>query len=302
MWNVEPKAMSEFKYACPVCGQHIKCDATQSGSVMECPTCLQKIIAPQAPASPDQKFILSGKKVSEPPKTRVVPASPFAPTPAPRGFPLAAVALVVLIVCTAAATTVLIIKRSKSTGHPAPPPPPAVAQEPPGQPVPEPVAETPSVVIPHASDTNWTLSLDTVTFPDTPAAGRIHGQDFLCERASLQGGALTLRQGTKGPLEFALIINFTGARPETLADRNINIPPNAPVAAHVTLRWTAAGQVVKDNLDTGYALRIQFGALNNNRLPGKIYFCAPDDTKSYVAGAFTAEVRKLRAPKPKPAN
>jgi DNA-directed RNA polymerase subunit RPC12/RpoP len=59
------RSMSEFKYACPVCGQHIKCDSSQAGSVMECPTCFQKITVPQAPATADQKFILTGTKVSE---------------------------------------------------------------------------------------------------------------------------------------------------------------------------------------------------------------------------------------------
>lgn len=51
--------MSEFKFACPVCGQHMMCDTSQGGSIMECPTCFQKIVAPQAPA-PDAKFILTG--------------------------------------------------------------------------------------------------------------------------------------------------------------------------------------------------------------------------------------------------
>ena len=54
--------MSEFKYACPVCGQHIKCDSSQSGTQMECPTCFQKIIVPQAPTD-EQKLILTGTKV-----------------------------------------------------------------------------------------------------------------------------------------------------------------------------------------------------------------------------------------------
>ena len=56
--------MSEFKFACPVCGQHMLCDAEHGGAVMECPTCFQKIVAPQAPGS-DSKFILTGTKVSE---------------------------------------------------------------------------------------------------------------------------------------------------------------------------------------------------------------------------------------------
>jgi hypothetical protein len=60
-----PSAMSEFKFACPVCGQHMRCDTSQAGTVMECPTCFQKITAPQAPADSDQKFILTGSKVKE---------------------------------------------------------------------------------------------------------------------------------------------------------------------------------------------------------------------------------------------
>ena len=55
--------MSEFKYACPVCGQHVICDSSQAGSVLECPTCFQKITVPQAPASDEQKFIITGTKV-----------------------------------------------------------------------------------------------------------------------------------------------------------------------------------------------------------------------------------------------
>lgn len=54
--------MSEFTYACPVCGQHIKCDSSQAGSIMECPTCFQKVIAPQAPTDPNSKFVLTGQK------------------------------------------------------------------------------------------------------------------------------------------------------------------------------------------------------------------------------------------------
>lgn len=40
------------------------CDVSQGGSVMECPTCFQKIVAPQAPA-PDAKFILTGTQLAE---------------------------------------------------------------------------------------------------------------------------------------------------------------------------------------------------------------------------------------------
>ena len=48
---VAAEAMSEFKFACPVCGQHITADSSTSGGQIECPTCFQKIVVPQAPAS-----------------------------------------------------------------------------------------------------------------------------------------------------------------------------------------------------------------------------------------------------------
>ena len=50
----------------------------------------------------------------------------------------------------------------------------------------------------------------------------------------------------------------------------------------------AGGVVQKENYDAGYALRLEFGALANNRLPGKIYLCTPDVEKSYVLGSFNA--------------
>jgi DNA-directed RNA polymerase subunit RPC12/RpoP len=280
--------MSEFKYACPYCGQHIKCDSSQSGSVMDCPTCLQKIIAPQAPADADQKFILSGKKLDDRPKVPLAAGASSVSRPPRRSFPVAALALVVLI---GASVTAALEFRDKlfhfgNILFPAAPPPSTVTKP------------APPVVAPPANGTNWVLNLETMNFPDTPAAGRIHGQDFLSQRAYLQNGALTLRAGTKGSVEFGLVINFSGAQPNALAGKTINITSNAPIAARVTLRWKETDQVVKDNFETGYALRLEFGPLAGNHLPGKIYFCAPDDAKSYVAGTFVADIRKPKAAKP----
>jgi hypothetical protein len=65
----------------------------------------------------------------------------------------------------------------------------------------------------------------------------------------------------------------------------------------VSVRWKdAAGTVQTENYDDRYALRLEFGELVNNRLPGKIYLCLPDAEKSYLLGSFNADARK---PKPK---
>lgn len=274
--------MSEFKFACPVCGQHMMCDSSQGGSVMECPTCFQKIIAPQAPAA-DSKFILTGTKVSEKKISVRGVDAPAAAAPE-KSFPLAIVIVLALVAVAGAAG--FFIYRAKHTPPPAPPVAVAKKTE---LPKPPPA--------PPASDTNWMLELNPNAIPGTPVAGRIHAQDFIIERASFQNGTLTLRQGARGAVEFGVQINFGGALAEALSGQTINVTSDADKAAKVSLRWKdAGGAVQKENYDSGYALRLEFGALANNKLPGKIWLCTPDAEKSYLLGSFTADARK---PKPK---
>jgi hypothetical protein len=197
-----------------------------------------------------------------------------------------------LLVLTAAAAIVFRAKLFKSGTPPATmAPPPPVHTNPP----------TPAVVVAPSVDSPWRNNLAGVSFPDTPVAGRIHGQEFLADRAFLQNGTLILRRGTEGPMDFGLTINFSGVRSELLAGQSINITTNAPLAARVTLRWNETNQSLRDNFETGYALRLDFGTVVSNHLSGKIYFCAPDDAKSYIAGVFNAEIRRPRQeswPKP----
>jgi outer membrane lipoprotein-sorting protein len=43
--------MAEFKFSCPQCGQHIQCDTGYVGAQINCPSCQQSIVVPQAPHS-----------------------------------------------------------------------------------------------------------------------------------------------------------------------------------------------------------------------------------------------------------
>ena len=109
--------MSEFKYACPVCGQHMKCDSSQGGTVMECPTCFQKITAPHAPESDDPKFIITGTKIGE----RPIPAAvadagmPIAPEPAKK-FPVGVIVFVVVVCAAIAVALCCLGEIFKSSG------------------------------------------------------------------------------------------------------------------------------------------------------------------------------------------
>jgi DNA-directed RNA polymerase subunit RPC12/RpoP len=282
--------MSEFKYACPVCGQHMMCDSSQSGTTMECPTCFQKIVAPQAPATDDPKFIITGTKVgAERPIPAAVANADVSPAPVPEKASFwPAIALGALVCVAAALLFAFHGKIFKSGGGPTP-----VAANPPGKP------PKPPVVAPPANDASWMLDLSAAAFVDTPVAGRIHGRDFICERAIFQGGTLTLRAGTRGTVESGVLINFRGALAESLSGQSINITTNADKAANVMLRWQDDGQQKKEDFDDRYALRLDFGELAGNRLPGKIYLCTPDAEKSYLLGTFTADVRKPKPPKQK---
>ena len=281
--------MSEFKYACPVCGQHMKCDSSQSGTVMECPTCFQKITAPQAPATDDPKFIITGTKVGERPIPAVVANVEAAPAPVPeKSFPVPAIIFIVLFCVAAVVLFAFHGKIFKSTIQPASP----VANASGGQPTPV-KPPKPALVAPPADDARWMLSLDAVTIPDSMVAGRIHGRDYICDRAILQGGTLTLR----GAADLGATINFGGVLPEALAGQSINVATNAEKAARVILRWKEGNLSLRENFTNGYALRIEFGQLAGNRIPGKVYLCTPDIEKSYLAGNFNAEIRKPKPPR-----
>jgi DNA-directed RNA polymerase subunit RPC12/RpoP len=295
--------MSEFKYACPVCGQHIKCDSSQAGTQMECPTCFQKITVPQAPATDDQKLIITGTKVGERPAPTIQEDRAVA---VEKNSPVTVAVVTALLVLACAAGAVVfafrdkIFKSSVASAPTSQAAPGSGEEQPPARPQPRPrPAPLAPLVAPHANDTNWMLNLEAAVIPtNSTAAGRIHGQDFICERAYVESGALVLRAGMRGPAPFALTINFGVAQPESLAGQSINVTTNVPKAAIVTLRWTGDdGKTIKGNYTNGYALRLDFNKLAGNHVSGRIYFCAPDDLKSYVMGTFNANIRR---PRPQP--
>lgn len=255
---------------------------------MECPTCFQKIVAPQTPA-PDSKFILTGTKLTEKKITVRGLDAPAAGLPSKK-FPGVLVVALILVFMAATAAVIywatIIHPRQKAVKNP-PLATNAVAAKP----------EKPAVVAPPADDQLWMMTLETNAIADSPVAGRIHGQNFIMERANFQNGTLTLRYGTKGSLEFGAQINFSGAQPESVSGKTLNILADTNKVARVTVRWKdEAGAVQKQNFESNYALRLEFGPLANNRLPGKIWLCLPDAEKSYLFGSFNADARK---PKPK---
>ncbi|HEX4343096.1 MAG TPA: hypothetical protein VH255_06880, partial [Verrucomicrobiae bacterium] len=54
--------------------------------------------------------------------------------------------------------------------------------------------------------------------------------------------------------------------------------------------WKATPQsaLQSKSFPSGYAMQIQFGAIANGQLTGKIYLALPDPEKTVIAGIFNA--------------
>lgn len=295
MFNSE--SMREFKFACPVCGQHITTDSGSSGEEIECPTCFRKIVVPQAPASADTKLILSAAQAAKPrpPPTNASCRPELSRVGAGRKTTGVAAVLLVLACAVGAAALAL---RGRLSGRPSVRPNGGQAtftQAP---------ATASRIAYPVPSDIKWTLDLSNTRFPETVAAGSIHGHGFRCERATLQGGHLSLRQGMSGVPDLGVSIDLAAQRGEELGGKSVQIAPGwAPPLPRVSLRWKDDQQQPKKHeVNVGYALKLAFGTVTNARLTGRIYLCLPDESRSFVAGTFDAEIKQAPPPKPRPAS
>jgi DNA-directed RNA polymerase subunit RPC12/RpoP len=287
--------MSEFKFACPVCGQHITADSHAAGSQLECPTCFRKIVVPQGPSSTDPKFILSASEVNKPrPQSSPAQSSGLgAPPVAPNAIPVSLVLLVILI-C-AIGTALFVVRgrifRSSREVAPESSAPGAAADTSSVRPAPGPNPEP-------AKPSLWTLELTNMIFPTDRAGGKIHGLDFAVDRAVLQGGTLTLRRGYSGTPDLAINVNLFVNQPGQLARQSVNVATNDTGSPRVTVRWKEGGETMFEPFNAGYAMKLDFGTQSPSGLPGKIFLCLPDASNSWVAGTFNAEIRKPAAPRP----
>jgi hypothetical protein len=268
--------MSEFKFACPVCGQHMTADSQDTGSRIPCPTCFRTIVVPQAPTSTDPKFVLAASEANKPRLTPTPPPlEPIQRAPEKTVIPPA---LIVLLVLACASGVTLFFLRGKLK-----PPREEVRLEPPK-------AETPGQ--PEYKGTNrWTLDLAGVEFPDAPVSGSIHRRAFELDRATLTVSNLSLRVGDGGPVELGVNVVFFNRQAEELSGKSAEVKPTDPTAPRVVLHWLEPERRMQVFHD-GYAMKIEFGTISNNVIPGKIFLCLPDGGESWVAGTFRAEIRK----------
>jgi hypothetical protein len=150
-------------------------------------------------------------------------------------------------------------------------------------------------------DAVWKTDLKQVKIPESPASGMLHGVPFKPDRVELDHGVLTLRQGKDFFADGEIRLFLLGNDKEVPEGKSFEVSASDEFAnCQVLMQYKASGQnlPVSENFGNKYALKLELGKLNDDQLPGKIYLCLPDASKSFVAGAFHAQV--LADPSAKP--
>jgi hypothetical protein len=144
----------------------------------------------------------------------------------------------------------------------------------------------------------WSLDPATLAYPDRPAAGRVHGQDFTPDQVKLEGNVLRFRQGKEFfPDREIQVFLFTD--PEAIAQGlHVEARPDSQAGSqvpHVNLAWMEGGGGVPktESFSSKYAMKLDLGKADGRKLPGKVYVCLPDADHSFLAGTFTADAPEL---------
>ncbi len=317
--------MSDFTFPCPVCGQLIRCDIGSAGRSTICPVCRNTVGVPQASGSAPAPFPIGVQPA--PAGTSGLAVASFICSiflcigcipgiicghlarrnlrrdAALGGGGLAIAGLIISYLSLAASlgVTLLAIVFFQDFKD--------AVQE--AMQMDRSVSVNQSAATDETSDTKatllWKLDLSAEDFPEQPAAGKVHGFEFVAGNVSVQNGVITFHQS--GGHHPAQVVIFTFLKNgESLAGKSWDISVGVPddpdsTKPRVNLRWKNGKNFKSSAYADGYALKLEFtDAQPDGEIPGNIYLCLPDDERSYVAGSFTLKPAKPPAKKQKAKN
>ena len=179
------------------------------------------------------------------------------------------------------------------------------------------------------AEPDWIADASTTDFPDQPAAGRLHGEEFIVGTARIapyhefsgnvgdppekqnhvDGAVLTLQaEKVRQPRNDYTI--FLAVKPGEKVDaKSFTVPAGGlfkqtkkimdkdgrgwfyPVAG-VQVRSGEPDGKPRTDLLPKVTMRLKFGRRKNDRLRGTIYLCVDDPEKSFVAGSFDAVIEE----------
>jgi len=288
--------MAEFEFACPQCGQNIRCDQLWSGHQIQCPSCQQEISVPQPsapagnplvpkpPSGGASKLSLGHDQTRQPavPKGNI-PVRNLAPKKEKKQSALLqALAYIVVLAALVGGgyygytwykqRAAAKAEEAERAAHPPPPPAP---------PPPPPVV--------------YSLDVDSANIPNFPVNGSISGTKFKAETVQVNkvGAAQVLRftQGALTAPDGEILIYLNLKPGQSLAGQTLTVSKDAKTGgeiSQVVKRWKANGAPQVKPFPSGYALKLEIGTLTNNTLPGKVFLSLPDPEQTVIAGTLQA--------------
>jgi hypothetical protein len=130
------------------------------------------------------------------------------------------------------------------------------------------------------------LSMDLkkkMDLADGPVAGKIAGADFQAEKVQLQTTGLTLQSGRDN---IHLFLNIKPGKDVYEYHPDDQPPRNRP-SVHVHMTSANPPSVAAYSKD--YVMRLEFGKEKDGKIPGRLYLCLPDETRSCIVGSFTLD-------------
>jgi hypothetical protein len=145
--------------------------------------------------------------------------------------------------------------------------------------------------LPDIAPGTWTMAFDQLRFPATLAAGKIHNQSFAPDKILLEDGILVFRQGKDffADLEVKIFLFLkSGEVPEK---KSYTITADSPLGnPHIQIAWKEGTLPKTQFIIDKYVMKLEFDGPAHAQLPGRVYLCLPDASKSYLAGTFAADV------------
>ncbi len=145
----------------------------------------------------------------------------------------------------------------------------------------------------------WTPTLENVEIPESMVTGRVQGLPFKAEQVALDVFGLEFAQGMSAgapPDAFRnLSLRFDKRDVQSYAGLTFTVTSaqRGEGVPGVRMCWIdPQNKQPRDSMlnEYQYAMRLEFGALKGNQLPGRIYLCVLDRKKSFVRGRFVAQV------------
>jgi len=139
----------------------------------------------------------------------------------------------------------------------------------------------------------WTLDVEQAKIPEGKANGTLAGTNFMVENVLCVPQVLRLSQGAPNAPDREIQIFLRLNAGEALTGHTWTVAAQDAAGKsvpQVVKRWKTNPRYAAQSktFSSGYAMKLELGAVEANMITGKIFLALPDPEQSVVAGVFKA--------------